>query len=571
MKAPPSHPLLNAAAGDQTPQPARDEPQASAPSLSTNNSTTATAAVTTIILASTTTTTTTTPPISIKKQALSPTPVTTQQIQQAPLALTTQSTSRTTSTQNLIPPVPLSNSSPIISVSTAITNSVSPTPTTLAQNVLAEQQVMTPAAAMLATNPAGPQTQISQLQQQPNKPQPILISSTSAATPVITAAHQTTAQQIGIANATPQAGPTALVIIPQHPNASLGSTASQSTVVSKTATIGGGPTAAMSVTTAHVPNLTQVTQPIQLTAPPTTTQVTNTASAIPMTAHQQATIGQSTVSTLAITPARAPTSISAQPKSVAASVVKSEQPYICCLLDNGVRCDSIAGNSSFSARIQKVVSTKKLNFSLDPTVRHTFLCDQHKAILTVAKKSTVARESKTARSHNAAHNNQSAPNQQTNSNFNDLSARQAIQHPVSMDTLNNQNNLAHNHTGIMNNVAVRQGNQITYGHYQSAHPNQHGNMDVIMSSSFDHAGGDTLVPRGSGADVDLQQLQVNTLRRYKKHFRVQTRPGLNKMQLAEVLKCHFRTLPIIEKEAITYFVYIVKCYRNKLDQSPKAE
>lgn len=35
-------------------------------------------------------------------------------------------------------------------------------------------------------------------------------------------------------------------------------------------------------------------------------------------------------------------------------------------------------------------------------------------------------------------------------------------------------------------------------------------------------------------EVDLYQLQVNTLRRYKRHFKVSTRPGLNKAQLADV-------------------------------------
>ena len=34
--------------------------------------------------------------------------------------------------------------------------------------------------------------------------------------------------------------------------------------------------------------------------------------------------------------------------------------------------------------------------------------------------------------------------------------------------------------------------------------------------------------------VDLSQLQVNTLRRYKRHFKLQVRPGLNKAQLVEV-------------------------------------
>jgi len=45
----------------------------------------------------------------------------------------------------------------------------------------------------------------------------------------------------------------------------------------------------------------------------------------------------------------------------------------------------------------------------------------------------------------------------------------------------------------------------------------------------DSEGTDTDLP-----DVDLFQLQVNTLRRYKRHFKVSTRPGLNKAQLADV-------------------------------------
>lgn len=40
---------------------------------------------------------------------------------------------------------------------------------------------------------------------------------------------------------------------------------------------------------------------------------------------------------------------------------------------------------------------------------------------------------------------------------------------------------------------------------------------------------DTDVP-----EVDFFQLQVNTLRRYKKYYKVATRPGINKAQLADV-------------------------------------
>ena len=35
-------------------------------------------------------------------------------------------------------------------------------------------------------------------------------------------------------------------------------------------------------------------------------------------------------------------------------------------------------------------------------------------------------------------------------------------------------------------------------------------------------------------EIDLHSLQVSTLRRYKKHFKISTKPGLNKNQLAEV-------------------------------------
>lgn len=47
--------------------------------------------------------------------------------------------------------------------------------------------------------------------------------------------------------------------------------------------------------------------------------------------------------------------------------------------------------------------------------------------------------------------------------------------------------------------------------------------------------------------VDLFQLQVNTLRRYKRHYKLQTRPGLNKAQLAEV-HTHTHTLGPIQQE-----------------------
>uniref|UniRef100_A0A8C2BHS2 Polypeptide N-acetylgalactosaminyltransferase 10 n=1 Tax=Cyprinus carpio TaxID=7962 RepID=A0A8C2BHS2_CYPCA len=71
-------------------------------------------------------------------------------------------------------------------------------------------------------------------------------------------------------------------------------------------------------------------------------------------------------------------------------------------------------------------------------------------------------------------------------------------------------------------------------------------------------------------EVDLFQLQVNTLRRYKRHYKIQTRPGLNKAQLAETVSRHFRNIPVNEKETLTYFIYMVKSSKSRLDQKPDA-
>jgi len=67
-------------------------------------------------------------------------------------------------------------------------------------------------------------------------------------------------------------------------------------------------------------------------------------------------------------------------------------------------------------------------------------------------------------------------------------------------------------------------------------------------------------------EVDLFQLQVNTLRRYKKHYKVHVRQGLNKAQLADCMTRHFKTIPVPEKETLTFFIYMVKTNKSKLDR-----
>lgn len=464
-------------------------------------------------------------PIITKAQTIV---ATTAQVQQAPLALTTQP-------QNLIRPQIQTAPIHLQPQTTSITTTSATATTTTTQSATQQQQIV-------------PQTKVQ-----------------SSQPPTTTTITPPTVQSITLAAAPTTTCPTALVIIPQH---STNASANPTKVATKVTPI----TTTVNVATTHV-NLSATTQstPIQLQTP-IHTHVANITAPVPLTAHQQsATVVQSTLTN------RPPTSLPIVPITTATANIKTEpNKYICCLLDNGIRCDRVAGNASFSARIQKIVGTKKMNFALDTTVRHAYICEHHKAIITVAKKSTtLARDTKSNAKNYTANNNANNTTTQQLSNYNDLTRQQTLQHPVNIELLTNQNRLANNHAGSINNLPVRSNAQIAYTHYPGPLPNQVAPMDVMMSSSFDNThglgSGEGAPSSSGGVDVDLQQLQVNTLRRYKRHFRVQTRPGLNKMQLAESLKGHFRTLPIIEKEAITYFVYIVKCYRNKLDHNPKAD
>ncbi|XP_062430669.1 histone deacetylase complex subunit SAP30 [Rhea pennata] len=146
---------------------------------------------------------------------------------------------------------------------------------------------------------------------------------------------------------------------------------------------------------------------------------------------------------------------------------------LCCLREEGERCGRAAGNASFSKRIQKSISQKKVKIELDKSARHLYICDFHKNLI------------------------QSVRNRRKRKGSDD--------------------------------------------------------------------DGDSPVQDIDTPEVDLYQLQVNTLRRYKRHFKLQTRPGLNKAQLVEIIGCHFRTIPVNEKDTLTYFIYSVKNDKNKPD------
>ncbi|XP_066925969.1 histone deacetylase complex subunit SAP30L-like [Clytia hemisphaerica] len=147
----------------------------------------------------------------------------------------------------------------------------------------------------------------------------------------------------------------------------------------------------------------------------------------------------------------------------------SEREQICCLVENGERCKKQSGNASFNFRVQKLVEQRKLKFSLDSNVKHTYICDYHKNIIQKAR-------------------------------------------------------------------------------------NKRKRKDSDEENDY--------------PEVDLSQLPVGTLRRYKRHYRIPTRPGMSKSMLIDNIHKHFRTISVPERETITYFIYMVKTYKSKLDQRP---
>lgn len=47
----------------------------------------------------------------------------------------------------------------------------------------------------------------------------------------------------------------------------------------------------------------------------------------------------------------------------------------CCLIEDGERCGRSAGNASFSKRIQKSISQKKLKLDIDKSVSVSVVCE----------------------------------------------------------------------------------------------------------------------------------------------------------------------------------------------------
>lgn len=147
--------------------------------------------------------------------------------------------------------------------------------------------------------------------------------------------------------------------------------------------------------------------------------------------------------------------------------------HVCCLVEDRERCTRLAGNASYSNRIQKTVQQRKLKFTVDHSANHIYICNYHKNMIQNLRAKRKRKDSE-------------------------------------------------------RNGSVSENN-------------------------------------GPRPEINFFQMPVNTLRRYKRHYKLQTRPGLNKAQLADTVARHFKTIPVVEKEALTFFIYMAKSHKSRLD------
>ena len=70
----------------------------------------------------------------------------------------------------------------------------------------------------------------------------------------------------------------------------------------------------------------------------------------------------------------------------------------------------------------------------------------------------------------------------------------------------------------------------------------------------------------NAGEVDLSQLKMRTLRRYRNHYKLKIPNGFTKTQWVSALMEHFRTLPVVEENVLNLFFKTVEVDRNRSDQ-----
>ncbi|GAB5371912.1 hypothetical protein AAMO2058_001620600 [Amorphochlora amoebiformis] len=71
-----------------------------------------------------------------------------------------------------------------------------------------------------------------------------------------------------------------------------------------------------------------------------------------------------------------------------------------------------------------------------------------------------------------------------------------------------------------------------------------------------------------GLLIDLNRWEMSSLKRYRAHFKLETRPNIPKRELIEVVARHFSSLPKMrDPEVISQFLFTTRKYLDGSDRS----
>eukprot|EP01102_Stenamoeba_stenopodia_P018676 TRINITY_DN6897_c0_g1_i2.p1 TRINITY_DN6897_c0_g1~~TRINITY_DN6897_c0_g1_i2.p1 ORF type:complete len:138 (+),score=31.67 TRINITY_DN6897_c0_g1_i2:55-468(+) len=63
--------------------------------------------------------------------------------------------------------------------------------------------------------------------------------------------------------------------------------------------------------------------------------------------------------------------------------------------------------------------------------------------------------------------------------------------------------------------------------------------------------------------VDFSKLELSTLKKYKRYYKLRTRSSSNKAELVAAIAKHFQTMQISESQILETFVYLIKRKERK--------
>ncbi|KAH7645473.1 sap30-like protein [Dermatophagoides farinae] len=223
---------------------------------------------------------------------------------------------------------------------------------------------------------------------------------------------------------------------------------------------------------------------------------------------------------------------------------------LCCLIENGTKCTRNAGNASYSKRIEKQVAQRKLQLIVDPRSSHAYICEHHKQIIQSIRTSG-KRKRKDGGSVIGGHDDGLIDDELSLNDFNGIndSSNEMITHSITStmninSSLSSSSTSAHQSHHHMNNSGKYGSQQHHHQQHQQQQQQQQQQSSYTSSSS--------------SSPIDFHSLQVNTLRKYKRHFRLPIKHASNKNQLADEIQRHFRALDVNEKDVINKFMYMVK-------------